>query len=303
MTLFRVEHKKNYSVINNFICTDRRLSWKAKGIWLYAFSRPDDWTFHLSDLINQSTDGRDSLTNGLKELENCGYLEREQPRDNGRFAKADWVFYEKPQELNKYVPQTDFPETTSTPSGNQPLLSTEGKLSIEREQTNTEDSFVRFSSKKEERKAKEKLLETYDLPDKKFEEFLSLSYEHLKNATEAFEQYKSFQSLKGEKVHNQQTTLIKAIACAWKPNITKEGRDKATNQQKESIKKLSKLNYIKALEFHMNESTLFNKDYKFSVCDNAIFLHYGNASFPVGLCEEGCIEILEYYIENNRPKG
>ena len=68
MAIYRVEHKKDYTVVKNFICKDKRLSWKAKGIWLYAFSRPDDWQFNLSDLINQSTDAKDSVTTCLKEL-------------------------------------------------------------------------------------------------------------------------------------------------------------------------------------------------------------------------------------------
>ena len=71
MTIYRVQHQKNYTCVNNFICKDNRISWKAKGIWLYAFSRPDDWEFHLNDLINHSTDGRDSVRVGLKELEDA----------------------------------------------------------------------------------------------------------------------------------------------------------------------------------------------------------------------------------------
>lgn len=134
MTIFRVEHQKNYTVINNFICFDKRLSWKAKGIWLYAFSRPDDWEFHMNDLINQSTDGKDSVTSGLKELEECGYLTRDQKRDNGKYSKAEWVFYEKPVELKKCLPKTDFPVAVNPSAGNPPLLSTERKLSTEKKQ-------------------------------------------------------------------------------------------------------------------------------------------------------------------------
>lgn len=125
MTIFRVEHRNNYTVVNNFICKDNRLSWKAKGIWLYAFSRPNDWEFNLTDLINQSTDGRESVSSGLKELEQAGYLQRQQKREDGKFSKADWVFYETPQELKKCLPNTENPFAVNPPSGNQPLLSTD----------------------------------------------------------------------------------------------------------------------------------------------------------------------------------
>lgn len=101
MTIIRTVHNKDnpYTVINSEISKDKRLSWKAKGILLYAFSRPDDWQFYLSDLVNQSTDGKDSVKAGLKELEMAGYLEREQTREKGKFAKVEWILYERPQEV------------------------------------------------------------------------------------------------------------------------------------------------------------------------------------------------------------
>lgn len=127
MAIYRVQHNKNYTVINNTICKDNRISWKAKGIWLYAFSRPDDWKFHINDLIKQSTDGESSVTSGLKELETFGYLVRDQERDDdGQFGVANWTFYETPQaELKKCLPKGDFPPTVNPPPDNPPILSTE----------------------------------------------------------------------------------------------------------------------------------------------------------------------------------
>jgi len=136
MSIFRVQHQKNYTVINNSICNDDRLSYRAKGIWMYAFSRPDDWTFHLNDLINKSTDGRDSVQAGLKELEKFGYLKRIQNKDdNHKFQKVEWEFFEVSQvndeELKKRLPQTAFPLTAFPLTENPPLLSTK-KLSTEK---------------------------------------------------------------------------------------------------------------------------------------------------------------------------
>jgi hypothetical protein len=111
VTIFRTEHKKNYTVVNNFITKDKRLSWKAKGIWLYAFSRPDDWSFNLEDLISHSSDGKDSVNAGLKELEAFGYLHRSRFRDSqGKMMKgAEWVFYETPQPSDICEPKTENP--------------------------------------------------------------------------------------------------------------------------------------------------------------------------------------------------
>lgn len=125
MTIFRTHHDKNFTTINNYICRDNRLSWKAKGIWLYAFSNRDSWTFYLSDLINQSTDGKDSVNAGLKELEKYGYLIRYQEKDEkGRFEKVEWDFYELPQDFKKTLPETDFPIADNLAPGRPPLTNT-----------------------------------------------------------------------------------------------------------------------------------------------------------------------------------
>lgn len=131
MTFFRAEHKKNYTVVHNFIITDKRLSAKAKGIWLYAFSRPEDWIFHLNDIVNNFTDGKDSIKAGLKELEEFGYLHREQnKRPDGKFSKVEWVFYESPRGIKIISPQAGFPLPENPlpekpVAENPPLLSTD----------------------------------------------------------------------------------------------------------------------------------------------------------------------------------
>jgi hypothetical protein len=133
MTIFRSEHLKNYTVVNNSIIKDPRLSWKAKGIWLYAFSRPNDWTFHMNDIVNQSTDGKDSVTAGLKELERYGYLLRARTRDSeGQFLQgAEWVFYEISQLTDTFEPEPENPILDNPVLDNPPLLSTDIKLSTE----------------------------------------------------------------------------------------------------------------------------------------------------------------------------
>src|ERR1051326_3166875 len=133
MTIFRTVHNKNYTTINNTICSDKRLSWKAKGIWLYAFSRPDNWKFHINDIINQSLDGRESVRAGLKELEKAGYLVRDQKKsDNGQYAESEWIFYETPQEvLKEKLPITENPSAVEKISENRPLISTDCILNTE----------------------------------------------------------------------------------------------------------------------------------------------------------------------------
>lgn len=147
MTLFRAKHDKEnpYVIVNKTILKEKQMSWKAKGIWLYAFSRPDDWTFRLCDLLKQSSDGKDSVTSGLHELEKYGYLKRNRFRnEDGRFAPdAEWTFFETPQKIEADEPKSDFPLLDSPSEKPKPdfptldnptLLSNESSLCNEEQQ-------------------------------------------------------------------------------------------------------------------------------------------------------------------------
>jgi len=76
MTIHRIHKIKGYSIICNEAALDPLLSWKAKGILWYLLTKPDGWQCKTSDLTSQSTDGRDSVLAGLKELEQQCYLVR-----------------------------------------------------------------------------------------------------------------------------------------------------------------------------------------------------------------------------------
>lgn len=128
MTLIRTVHddKHPYAILNLTIAKDNRLSAKAKGIWLYAFSQSNDWKFYLREMINHFSDGRDSISSGLKELESCGYLYRYQEKEEGRFGDYCYMFFETPkteEEFKKCLPKTDFPDTADPNSGNPTLTS------------------------------------------------------------------------------------------------------------------------------------------------------------------------------------
>ena len=127
MTIFRVIHDKNnpFTLINTTIASDKNLSWKAKGIWLYAFSRPDDWKFYMNDLIQKSTDGERSLIAGLKELEEYGYLYRfKKQNEKGQFEGWEWSFFEttkSKEEIQKMFPKHTFCHDRKMPTSAEPL--------------------------------------------------------------------------------------------------------------------------------------------------------------------------------------
>lgn len=144
MTIFRAVHNKNYVVVKNSICSDARLSLKAKGLWLYAFSKPDDWVFNLTDMINNCNDGRDAVRSALKELMAFGYLLKDDVRNgDGKFGGVTYSFYEDCINLNpetkKLIPKTENPTSVNPTSANPPLLSIDSLLSIEEQQTGPQE--------------------------------------------------------------------------------------------------------------------------------------------------------------------
>lgn len=93
----------------SIIQDDNDLSWKAKGIHTYLISRPDDWEFNYPDLVGRASDGITALKSGLNELEEKGYLKREQLKDeDGKFTKSQWTVAETPDMLADQ-PEVGFP--------------------------------------------------------------------------------------------------------------------------------------------------------------------------------------------------
>jgi hypothetical protein len=101
------------------IVEDASLSWKSKGILLYAFSRPNDWSFYKSEIMKHASDGESSFDSGVKQLEELGYLYRRRHRiSNGRFFGWEWHFFETPiseEEFKKRCPQPGIPVVGDSP--------------------------------------------------------------------------------------------------------------------------------------------------------------------------------------------
>ncbi|NPV30747.1 MAG: hypothetical protein HPY58_14110, partial [Firmicutes bacterium] len=110
--IIRTRKRKNpYAVIDKAFLSNVKLSWKAKGLLSYLLSKPDNWKIYVKDLINQSTDGRDAVYAGLKELEVQGYLERKKIRDDkGKILGYEYIIYERPANTGYENPYPENPD-------------------------------------------------------------------------------------------------------------------------------------------------------------------------------------------------
>ena len=99
--ILRVEKNADnpFVQMHKFPINDERLSYKAKGILCYLLSKPDDWQVYEVDLQNHADDGKTSVSNGIKELMEYGYIEREIRRnEKGHFKGYNYTVYEVPPE-------------------------------------------------------------------------------------------------------------------------------------------------------------------------------------------------------------
>lgn len=97
MTVFKLHRKSNYTVIDNGIFMDKRLSAKAKGILCQLLSLPDEWNYSIQGLSSLFSDGKDSIRNGINELEKFGYVKRTQiVNESHHFSGYQYDVYECP---------------------------------------------------------------------------------------------------------------------------------------------------------------------------------------------------------------
>ena len=92
--------KNRYGTIPNDLLNSIHISFKAKGMYAYIQSKPDNWEFSAERISKQVKEGLPSVISALKELENFGYLARNRYQNNKGFWVVDYLLYEIPIEGN-----------------------------------------------------------------------------------------------------------------------------------------------------------------------------------------------------------
>lgn len=80
----KIDFKKEnipFTMVANGVLNDPNLSFNAKGLYAYLYSKPEGWYFSTIRMEQDSTDGRRHIRKGLKELEDVGYLFRQKQAD------------------------------------------------------------------------------------------------------------------------------------------------------------------------------------------------------------------------------
>ena len=101
MAVLRKVKKTDYTIIDNNIFKNTKLSLKAKGMICTMLSLPDNWVFSEIGLTQLSNDSRTGIRSTLKELQEFGYLKRERSRnEKGILGDTIYTIYEEPMYQN-----------------------------------------------------------------------------------------------------------------------------------------------------------------------------------------------------------
>ena len=83
--------KENFTTIPNSIIRNKALSDRARFLFCYMASMPDDWQFYQSVMAKELGYTKDTLRKYMDELISTGYLMREQRREKGKFDSYDYT--------------------------------------------------------------------------------------------------------------------------------------------------------------------------------------------------------------------
>ena len=103
-------HTRNFTVLDNRIFNDERLTFEEIGVLSYILSKPANWVVRINQLRSKDNIGRTSMQRIMKNLEACGYAKLVKTKDaNGMFSGSYWSICELPIEDQK-AEVSDSPE-------------------------------------------------------------------------------------------------------------------------------------------------------------------------------------------------
>jgi len=126
--ILKINHNKNFTIIDNGLLYDKRLSAKATGYLCIMLSFSSNWKINIEHLATLKTDGIDAVKSALNELRELGYVYLYRPRnDKGQLMHPVYLVSEfamSEEEFKKCLPQVDFPQVDQPLVDNPTITST-----------------------------------------------------------------------------------------------------------------------------------------------------------------------------------
>ena len=115
----------------NGLLNDKSISLKAKGLFAFIESKPDDWDFSVEALKHLLKESTEAIISGLHELEQSGYLVRNKYHGKSGKWEIEYILYDKP--TNNDEPYMENPYMVN------PYI--ENPLNNKRKNTNKENKY------------------------------------------------------------------------------------------------------------------------------------------------------------------
>jgi len=116
--IVRAARRQKFTVVNNVVLNDARLSFRAKGVLLFVLAKPDDWAISERSLAQEGPDGRSAIASALGELEEAGYLQRRRVRNSDGTLGWQSTVFDEPQAVMLDTPTSSesSPESALEPA-------------------------------------------------------------------------------------------------------------------------------------------------------------------------------------------
>lgn len=88
--------RKDFTIIPNALINDDERSDRARFLFIYMASKPDDWDFYQEPLAKSLGYSVDTLRKYISELMDAGWMTREERRDEGKFDSYDYTLLPSP---------------------------------------------------------------------------------------------------------------------------------------------------------------------------------------------------------------
>lgn len=139
MSVVRVNHNTNYTVMSNHHLRDMSLSLKAIGLLSKILSLPPEWDYTIEGLAAICKDGVSAVKSALKELKESGYLvvTKKMPNET-KSGRIEYVYdiYEQPQDIQSAeIQESEKQEVENLPVE---ILPIENRRQLSKDKSNKE---------------------------------------------------------------------------------------------------------------------------------------------------------------------
>lgn len=128
MSIIRLDRpsRNKFTTFSNAAFEIEDLSWKAKGIWAYLMSRPDNWKPSVAHLTKNFPGGKFMVYGAFEELKRVGLCTMQIVRNqDGTIQGTEYIIHEIP--LKECLPHSGFPHAGKPSADKQTLIKTDVK--------------------------------------------------------------------------------------------------------------------------------------------------------------------------------